>query len=129
MLPSFWRVASIDVTHPLLCIEPGSTQKYACDCDSAFCLLCPQVLKESALVEAFNLKGAIEYNMKNYEAARDAMADAPPRTEEELDPVSAACQSSVCHPCIGLLAQSAASRPAFVHDCMQCYSQWVLAFV
>ena len=49
----------------------------------------PQVLKESALVEAFNLKGAIEYNMKNYEAAREAMADAPPRTEEELDPVNA----------------------------------------
>jgi len=47
------------------------------------------VLKESALVEAFNLKAAIEYNMKNYEAAREAMADAPPRTEEELDPVSA----------------------------------------
>lgn len=53
----------------------------------------PQVLKESALVEAFNLKGAIEYNMKNCEAAREAMADAPPRTEEELDPVRAACRS------------------------------------
>ena len=51
-----------------------------------------QVLKESALIEAFNLKGAIEYNMKNYEAAREAMADAPPRTEEELDPVSPACR-------------------------------------
>lgn len=49
-----------------------------------------QVLKESALVEAFNLKAAIEYNMKNYEAAREAMADAPPRTEEELDPVRTA---------------------------------------
>lgn len=47
------------------------------------------MLKQSALVEAFNLKGAIEYNMKNGEAAREAMADAPPRTEEELDPVSA----------------------------------------
>ncbi|KAL3133916.1 hypothetical protein ABBQ32_008370 [Trebouxia sp. C0010 RCD-2024] len=46
------------------------------------------VLKESALVEAFNLKGAIEYNMKNCEAAREAMADAPPRTEQELDPVT-----------------------------------------
>ena len=49
-----------------------------------------QVLKESALVEAFNLKAAIEYNMKNWEAAREAMADAPPRTEEELDPVRTA---------------------------------------
>lgn len=53
----------------------------------------PQVLKESALVEAFNLKGAIEYNMKNCEAAREAMADAPPRTEQELDPVRAACRN------------------------------------
>ena len=50
-----------------------------------------QVLKESALVEAFNLKAAIEYNMKNHEAAREAMADAPPRTEEELDPVRTLC--------------------------------------
>lgn len=59
-----------------------------------------QVLKESALVEVFNLKAAIEYNMKNYEAAREAMADAPPRTEEELDPVRTAplhsCHSELC---------------------------------
>ncbi len=59
-----------------------------------------QVLKESALVEAFNLKAAIEYNMKNWEAAREAMADAPPRTEEELDPVRTAplhsCHSELC---------------------------------
>ena len=41
-------------------------------------------------MEAFNLKAAIEYNMKNFEAAREAMADAPPRSEEELDPVSTA---------------------------------------
>ena len=39
-------------------------------------------------MEAFNLKGAIEYNMKSYKAAQEALADAPPRTEEELDPVS-----------------------------------------
>lgn len=48
-------------------------------------------------MEAFNLKGAIEYNMKNYEAAREAMADAPPRTEEELDPVRAASNCLSCH--------------------------------
>ena len=46
-----------------------------------------QVLKESCLIEAFNLKAAIEYNMKSFAAAREALADAPPRTEEELDPV------------------------------------------
>jgi len=50
-----------------------------------------QVLRETALVEAFNLKAAIEYSMKpvgNYEAAREALNDMPPRTEEELDPVT-----------------------------------------
>ena len=46
-----------------------------------------QVLKETCLIEAFNLKAAIEYNMKSFAAAREALADAPPRTEEELDPV------------------------------------------
>lgn len=46
-----------------------------------------QVLRETCLIEAFNLKAAIEYNMKSFAAAREALADAPPRTEEELDPV------------------------------------------
>jgi len=47
-----------------------------------------QVLKETALIEAFNLKAAIEYVMKNVDAAKEALTDMPPRTEEELDPVS-----------------------------------------
>lgn len=50
-----------------------------------------QVLKETALVEAFNLKAAIEYSMKpsgNLDAAREALNDMPPRAEEELDPVT-----------------------------------------
>jgi len=46
------------------------------------------VLKETALVEAFNLKAAIEYMMKNQEAARDALNDMPPRDESELDAVT-----------------------------------------
>merc|ERR1712232_237233 len=46
------------------------------------------VLKETALVEAFNLKAATEYMMKNYEAARDALNDMPPRDESELDAVT-----------------------------------------
>jgi len=46
------------------------------------------VLKETALIEAFNLKAAIEYQMKNYDAAQEALSDMPPRAEEELDPVS-----------------------------------------
>merc|ERR1711988_1914697 len=47
-----------------------------------------QVLKQTALVEAFNLKAAIEFHMKNYEAAKEALSDMPPRAEEELDPVT-----------------------------------------
>lgn len=46
------------------------------------------VLRETALVEAFNLKAAIEYVMKNYEATKEALTDMPPRGEEELDPVT-----------------------------------------
>ncbi|CAD7922256.1 unnamed protein product [Amoebophrya sp. A25] len=46
------------------------------------------VLRESALVEAFNLKAAIEYQMENKEAARDALQDMPPRDESELDQVT-----------------------------------------
>ncbi|CAK8691356.1 intraflagellar transport protein 70A-like [Clavelina lepadiformis] len=44
------------------------------------------LLKETALVEAFNLKAAIEYQLKNYDAAGEALTDMPPRSEEELDP-------------------------------------------
>lgn len=39
-------------------------------------------------MEAFNLKSAIEYIMKNMEAATEALSDMPPRSEEELDPVT-----------------------------------------
>ena len=46
------------------------------------------VLMETALIEAFNLKSAIEYQLKNVEAALEALTDMPPRSEEELDPVS-----------------------------------------
>lgn len=47
-----------------------------------------QTLKETALIEAFNLKAAIEYQLKNYSAAREALSDMPPRNEDELDPVT-----------------------------------------
>nr|XP_033785867.1 tetratricopeptide repeat protein 30A isoform X2 [Geotrypetes seraphini] len=46
------------------------------------------VLHETALIEAFNLKAAIEYQLKNYESAQEALTDMPPRSEEELDPVT-----------------------------------------
>lgn len=47
-----------------------------------------QVLRETALVEAFNLKAAIEFNMNSMEGAKSALNDMPPRQEEELDPVT-----------------------------------------
>ncbi|XP_029015021.1 tetratricopeptide repeat protein 30A isoform X2 [Betta splendens] len=46
------------------------------------------VLHQTALVEAFNLKAAIEYQLKNLKAAQEALTDMPPRSEEELDPVT-----------------------------------------
>uniref|UniRef100_A0A3Q3DUU5 Tetratricopeptide repeat protein 30 n=1 Tax=Hippocampus comes TaxID=109280 RepID=A0A3Q3DUU5_HIPCM len=46
------------------------------------------VLHQTALVEAFNLKAAIEYQLKNLKGAQDALTDMPPRTEEELDTVT-----------------------------------------
>ncbi|KAF7991521.1 hypothetical protein HCN44_008892 [Aphidius gifuensis] len=46
------------------------------------------ILHETALTEAFNLKAAIEYQMQNYDAAREALTDMPPRSEEELDAVT-----------------------------------------
>lgn len=55
------------------------------------------VLKETCLIEAFNLKAAIEYVMKTSEpakvgsdlsAAKEALTDMPPRLESELDPVT-----------------------------------------
>jgi tetratricopeptide repeat protein 30 len=45
-------------------------------------------LHKTALIEAFNLKAGIEYLLKNYEAAREALTDMPPRSEDELDAVT-----------------------------------------
>ncbi|CAM9370910.1 unnamed protein product [Chrysoparadoxa australica] len=46
------------------------------------------VLQETCLVEAFNLKAATEFCLKNFDAAKEALSDMPPRSEEELDPVT-----------------------------------------
>jgi tetratricopeptide repeat protein 30 len=56
------------------------------------------ILKETCLIEAFNLKAAIEYDMRTIEpakvntaennAAKEALTDMPPRLESELDPVT-----------------------------------------
>ncbi|XP_065660091.1 intraflagellar transport protein 70A isoform X2 [Hydra vulgaris] len=47
-----------------------------------------KVLHDTALIEAFNLKAAIEYQLKNFSAAKEALTDMPPRSDTELDPVS-----------------------------------------
>jgi tetratricopeptide repeat protein 30 len=47
-----------------------------------------QLLHETYLIEAFNLKAAIEYHLKNYDVAREALSDMPPRLEYELDQVT-----------------------------------------
>lgn len=39
-------------------------------------------------MEVFNLKAAIEWQMRNVEEARTALTDMPPRAVEELDPVT-----------------------------------------
>lgn len=46
------------------------------------------VLQETYLIEAFNLKAAIDFSLKNMELAKEALSDMPPRLEEELDPVT-----------------------------------------
>ena len=55
------------------------------------------ILRETCLIETFNLKAAIEYDMKNSEpakvgsdtsAAKEALTDMPPRKEQELDAVT-----------------------------------------
>ena len=40
------------------------------------------------MVEAFNLRAAIEHTRKNSEMAVEALSDMPPRREQELDPVT-----------------------------------------
>jgi len=47
-----------------------------------------QTLRETALIEAFNLKAAIEFTMKNQSAVCFLILHRPPRNEEELDPVT-----------------------------------------
>lgn len=56
------------------------------------------ILKETCLIEAFNLKAAIEYDMRTIDpakvnhnetnAAKEALTDMPPRLESELDAVT-----------------------------------------
>ena len=45
-------------------------------------------LKQTGLIEAFNLKIAKEYQLKNYDAAKSSLYGMPPREESELDHVS-----------------------------------------
>ncbi|KAL0234133.1 hypothetical protein PCE1_001171 [Barthelona sp. PCE] len=47
-----------------------------------------KILTDTALIEAFNLRCAIEFDMGNVEQASLELEEMPPRAEEELDPVS-----------------------------------------
>ena len=42
----------------------------------------------SFVLFSWSLQAAIEFHMKNLDAAKEALSDMPPRLEEELDPVS-----------------------------------------
>lgn len=46
------------------------------------------LLNETALIEALNLRFAIEYKQREFERAAGCLTDMPPRSEEELDPVT-----------------------------------------
>lgn len=48
----------------------------------------PPSLSQSGLVQALNLKAAIEHQEGNMDACREALMDLPPRSEPELDPVT-----------------------------------------
>jgi len=48
----------------------------------------PPTLSLSGIVQALNLKAAIEYQEGNIEGAKEALMDLPPRSEPELDPVT-----------------------------------------
>ena len=52
------------------------------------CFSCFAYGQETCLVEAFNLRAAIEHTRKNSEMAVEALSDMPPRREQELDPVT-----------------------------------------
>ncbi|VDO20138.1 unnamed protein product [Haemonchus placei] len=55
-------------------------------------------LHETSLVEALNLKFAVEYKLKNFTGAQEALTDMPPRSEEELDPVTLHNQALIGSP-------------------------------
>lgn len=69
--------------NPELCLERTNSDK-----DQPQSVGNSLELKESALIETFNLKAAIEYVLKNYANAKEALEDMPFRREEELDPVT-----------------------------------------
>ncbi|KAL0210454.1 hypothetical protein RCL1_004890 [Eukaryota sp. TZLM3-RCL] len=47
-----------------------------------------EVLQETALIEAFNLKIAIDYGRSDIENAKVSMSEMPPRNINELDPIT-----------------------------------------
>ena len=68
--------------HPELCIGSGTEGIDVRSVGNS------QALRETALIEAFNLKAAIEYQMKKFDVCKEALSDMPPRSDDELDPVT-----------------------------------------
>eukprot|EP00003_Mantamonas_plastica_P004635 TRINITY_DN1366_c0_g1_i5.p1 TRINITY_DN1366_c0_g1~~TRINITY_DN1366_c0_g1_i5.p1 ORF type:complete len:531 (+),score=213.64 TRINITY_DN1366_c0_g1_i5:114-1706(+) len=71
--------------HPELSVSIGTSKQNGVELRSVGN---SQILMETALVEAFNLKAAIEYQEKNLDGAKEALDEMPPRDEGELDPVT-----------------------------------------
>jgi tetratricopeptide repeat protein 30 len=65
--------------HPELSIGVASSGQEALSVGNS------RALQDTAFIEAFNLKAAIEYQLKNVPAAKEALTDMPPRDLCELD--------------------------------------------
>jgi tetratricopeptide repeat protein 30 len=82
-LKHIMRIIEYGVTqHPELCIGAQSDDIETHSVGNS------KLLQETALVQAFNLKAAVEFQLKNNEAAVRALQEMPPRSEDELDAVT-----------------------------------------
>ncbi|MES1910706.1 MAG: hypothetical protein MHM6MM_003251 [Cercozoa sp. M6MM] len=70
------------VEHPELAVSAHKEKEQAHSVGNS------AALKETALVEALNLKAAIEWQNRNTEGAAQALCALPPRADYELDPVT-----------------------------------------
>lgn len=69
-------------------------------------------------------QAAIEFTLKNMDAAREALSDMPPRLEEELDPVTLHNQVVICAFLLSVrcIPSSREKSSAFVTQYTLCYT-------